>query len=437
MKRILFTIFCVCYTLILSTFIVFSSLRYLNLSDFELKELYDDNIQTTVIVPDSEYFSWRKLDDISVEYFTEEQIDEYLGLTGKEPIRVYLKGRVAFIGTEFSSYFSDIGRSSGASYRFETAYEYLLSSNFDGIIERKNYLNEEELSVVPDKRFLNKSLCRLPSTSREIAITDLKFEFFQRYGYNDDGVKTNILYPDDLIGKKIGDFTIVGVYSIEENLDRLKDVSVANYGYKYVENYVNGYNLSNFAILSEEYFSAEGFNQAVYGIFYKLSGDIAVDKTLLQRLSYTKYSQRFKTFYRYSAKIRSDYSGYSKLVETETPKPIVLLFWLFAITFLVVAIFVFAKSFSTPWKNFRIFSTSFGFECVTDITVWEKSIFAALNAFFSSIVLSLIANIAVNVYYGVSLLKISFLSIAITFLFTIVITSLSASRAVKRLKKNN
>lgn len=145
--------------------------------------------------------------------------------------------------------------------------------------------------LTPDPRFLDPSLCRLPNDFTEIAIADGKADIFMRFGYRDEeGNAVPINTPDDLIGKKIGSYTIVGVYGTEEDRAAMKerydyDYATPNWGdpkFRRTISFASGFHSMGAVFVSK------GFSAAFWGeeeeapvsqYLVKLSGD---DKKFLR-----------------------------------------------------------------------------------------------------------------------------------------------------------
>ena len=112
--------------------------------------------------------------------------------------------------------------------------------------------NNNYLKLVPDKRLENVA-SSLPKNGNEIALTSYQADCYMKYGYRDNDnqtVKLNSL--EDLIGKKLERFTIIGIFenpSFKEG-GVSKDYIVKKYGKE--ETYVNE-NLPNYNPL-EGYF---------------------------------------------------------------------------------------------------------------------------------------------------------------------------------------
>ena len=112
--------------------------------------------------------------------------------------------------------------------------------------------NNNYLKLVPDKRLENVA-SSLPKNENEIALTSYQADCYMKYGYRDNDnqtIKLNSL--EDLIGKKLERFTIIGIFenpSFKEG-GVSKDYIVKKYGKE--ETYVNE-NLPNYNPL-EGYF---------------------------------------------------------------------------------------------------------------------------------------------------------------------------------------
>lgn len=80
------------------------------------------------------------------------------------------------------------------------------------------YQYVDGLPLEVDSRFIDKSLCHIPNTIYEIALTDVMAELYFAFGFvNEDGTVSTINTPDDLIGKKVGNYTICGVYTTPDS----------------------------------------------------------------------------------------------------------------------------------------------------------------------------------------------------------------------------
>ena len=92
--------------------------------------------------------------------------------------------------------------------------------------------NNNYLKLVPDKRLENVA-SSLPKNENEIALTSYQADCYMKYGYRDNDNKTVELNSlEDLIGKKLERFTIIGIFenpSFKEG-GVSKDYIVKKYG---------------------------------------------------------------------------------------------------------------------------------------------------------------------------------------------------------------
>lgn len=160
--------------------------------------------------------------------------------------------------------------------------------------------NNNYLKLVPDKRLENVA-SSLPKNENEIALTSYQADCYMKYGYRDNDnqtVKLNSL--EDLIGKKLERFTIIGIFespSFKEG-GVSKDYIVKKYGKE--ETYVNenlpDYNpLEGYFIIGNNVYSS--FNETNVkneymgtsdGVYITLSKDENESLKLLNELNKEK-----------------------------------------------------------------------------------------------------------------------------------------------------
>lgn len=160
--------------------------------------------------------------------------------------------------------------------------------------------NNNYLKLVPDKR-LESVASSLPKNENEIALTSYQADCYMKYGYRDNDnqtVKLNSL--EDLIGKKLERFTIIGIFenpSFKEG-GVSKDYIVKKYGKE--ETYVNenlpDYNpLEGYFIIGNNVYSS--FNETNVkneymgtsdGVYITLSKDENESLKLLNELNKEK-----------------------------------------------------------------------------------------------------------------------------------------------------
>lgn len=222
--------------------------------------------------------------------------------------------------------------------------------NYITVAEKKNRLaeldpdtGEEDANLTPDPRFLDPSLCRLPQTFDEIAITDFKADLFLRYGFVEGGSDVGydvpekdddypvdfsdeyddedydnenvmeIATPDDLIGKEVDGFTIVGVYSTEvdkeKTEERLLNSSNTREWFTGLNNSIAGYCFVKTGYL-EKQCEDDGSEFEIDTVMVKSSGSKSEDKALLRELRAEKYG-----YYIIDVTLYTPASGLAKQVE--------------------------------------------------------------------------------------------------------------------------
>ena len=154
--------------------------------------------------------------------------------------------------------------------------------------------------LMPDKRFADKNLCKLPQTYDEIAVTDIRADMFIEFGYvnGEDGTVTRIEKPDDLIGKKLGSMTICGVFSTETNkayFEPDEGGEKSDYDESYDSNYFNGAmnSVFSYGFVRKGFCQYKG-NNDIIRVLLKLSGNTAKDKDMLDKLSYEDGGLEYK-----------------------------------------------------------------------------------------------------------------------------------------------
>lgn len=249
----------------------------------ELQACYDNGIGNIVVESDNDYFGhggW------GTYPLTTEQIAIIEAYNKK-----YHNGAPIMIDSGSVSYLKHMPEeaSESATYAY---YELGLSGT--AVIGIDPLTGADDLNLRPDERFLNPSLCRLPQTETDLAITDLKADMFIRFGYREqDGSVTKIKTPDDLIGKRLGDYVICGVYSTEfdrtyfQQFDRVTLASLEKsdpYHYNLLYSLLRTKMVATItdAFCKNRYTSLD----KPYSVVIKLSGNIENDLKLFEDLNY-------------------------------------------------------------------------------------------------------------------------------------------------------
>lgn len=160
---------------------------------------------------------------------------------------------------------------------------------------------EEDANLRADSRFKDPSLCRLPQTPDEIAITDWQYTVFAEFGYRSaEGVVSSIRRPDDMIGKKLGPYTVCGVYATEID----KDYYVQNKKYADAgsNEIMQNYYCAIHSVMNYGYVCKGAIEEAEPEQYLiKYEGDTSKIKTMLKKMRYTEeeaeYGAEIQTFY--------------------------------------------------------------------------------------------------------------------------------------------
>lgn len=150
-------------------------------------------------------------------------------------------------------------------------YQTMLLQEIDTAVFVNESIDISKYGYVPDSRFVDPSLCRLPQNENEIALTDFHFTAFKEFGYrkktgDSADVKIEIKTPDDLIGLRLGNYTICGVYSSEADLE-------------YMQAHRAEYNgVDRYTYLSQLGASIGWYSVADYAIVYKDDADMIASR---------------------------------------------------------------------------------------------------------------------------------------------------------------
>lgn len=183
-------------------------------------------------------------------------------------------------------------------------YQYMLLQEIDTAVFVNENINLSEYGYLPDSRFVNPSLCRLPQNENEIALTDFHFAAFKEFGYRSlfsdtRGEKIEIKTPDDLIGLRLGKYTICGVYTSNVDIDYM-EAHRAEYNRaernSYLESLgasVGWYSVADYAIVYKDdadMIASRSKNE----VLMKLDGNVSEIQRLIKRLSGKSYIEELE-----------------------------------------------------------------------------------------------------------------------------------------------
>lgn len=186
-----------------------------------------------------------------------------------------------------------------------TAFDY-----YKGSIEV-----DESIGLKPDSRFRNPSICKLPSSPDEIAVSDIKFEMYKLCDFLDgDGIAHSIKTPDDLIGLKVREklpiageceFTVCGVFETPDST-RIRSYPVREETYGCMSALTSGNFLVNYLYVCPNFYDLLGYelnfgrdddynlvrrNAAQY--YLPLKNGVRSDYVRLKELTFEKDGHRY------------------------------------------------------------------------------------------------------------------------------------------------
>ncbi len=183
-------------------------------------------------------------------------------------------------------------------------YQYILLQEIDRVIFVNENIDISKYGYIPDSRFVDSSLCRLPQNENEIALTDFHFAAFKEFGYrkktgDSADVKIEIKAPDDLIGLRLGKYTICGVYTSDVDIDYM-EAHRAEYNraerYSFLESLgasVGWYSVADYAIVYKD--DADMIaSRSNTEVLMKLDGNVSEIQRLIKRLSGKSYIEEIE-----------------------------------------------------------------------------------------------------------------------------------------------
>lgn len=294
--------------------------------------------------------------------------------------------------------------------KYSKPYYALATSGLETLVELDPSSGESDANLKVDSRFRTQSLCRLPQTDDEIALTDLQFELFKEFGYeDDDGSVMRIRTPDDLIGKKLGRFTVCGVYSTEvdaSNFIKYKEMS----SYDIDNNHIT----LNFYAAKSSVISFGFVCKGTYGdvepdrYMMKYAGDTSAVKKMIKQMTYSdsnrEYEAAIQTFY---SVFLPDESFFNSVVDVAL------------ITSLVLTVFAVLLFMSFLSSSIEIRKKELGIlralgarkKDVVKICLFESLTIACIN-FVPSLIGVLIAVMNVNKEFLLTVFNVGFLQIS-------------------------
>ena len=188
-------------------------------------------------------------------------------------------------------------------------YHIVALSNMSLVAELNPETGESDAHLKPDPRFEDPSLCRLPETVTEIAISDVRADMFLEYGYRaPDGTIVEIDSVDDIVAKglTLWGMKVCGVYSTEVDREKLRDeIDIRMFGDDELRKVVYGAQMSvaAFGFVCEGFAESAGAESGDRLLVY-LSGNLGRDSALIHDL------QTEEDGYAYSVSLMTTVSPY-------------------------------------------------------------------------------------------------------------------------------
>lgn len=395
----------------------------------EIRTLYDKGQRMIFLVAENEKTTTQNGQTITSRIpFTDVQIDA---------ITEYNGGTAPMKGTAIPSGINEYVGENGENLLWSSNPYVRFAVSGGSAAELDPVTGAEDARLSPDARFRDKNRCRLPQTKSEVALTDIKADMFMRYGYKEaDGTLSAIAAPDDLIGRKLGELEICGVYSTEQDKSIFETYDIDDYPVhedSYVLHLMHGTGGMRGPIendyVCKGYSDIEGSQRNPGVFFLKLSGDLNKDLKLLEQLSYTEGNTTC-SFSFYSA-----YSGFGASVRNiidyaAFPAVVGIIFAVFSALLLINFLMV-----SLDFKKRELgILRALGArrKDITLICLIESGAIAFID-FVLSLIGTIIACLSFNAYYYLSVFNVGFLTVASLFLLCFGVAAIATILPVKRM----
>lgn len=342
---------------------------------------------------------------------------------------------------------------------FYNPYNYLSRGGFQRMVELDSKSGEVDAFLKPDPRLTVE--CRLPQNFSEIAITDYWADMYMRFGFVDgNGVTHAIAGPDDLIGRIIaGKFTICGVYSTYEDKEWLKQYDYNEQQYEYITNdyisrWLNGEHIMSYAFVcdgfSEEFAPelSDEMGKATFGVLYQLSGSVAKDKKLIDKISYSyrvellpeeNLGAYMQTDYFISAKLLTGYTGYAEAMAFFRDETFITIASIVSICFAVFSVLLLTSFLSSNMQERKrelgiLRALGARSTDVVKICITESFVIACVD-FVLSLILTGIICLALNIAYSFWLFGIGIIPLLVLILICFGVAALATVIPAIRLAK--
>lgn len=386
--------------------------------DTELNTLFDSG-QKTVSVR-SHFFEYDE------PTFSESQLDFIAGYNNNA---VNIEFDSVYWLSSVRDRFGDGAYSTG-----NNPYVELGLASFRRFAELDPITGLEDANLRPDSRFVDRSLCQIPTKFDEIAITDLRADMFIRFGYReDDGTVSAIPTPDVLIGKKLGDFTITGVYETDQNINALKEYEGYDANSDEYVKAVFGMSVEtivSYGFVAKGFYLANSHKPNIGACLVKLSGNTAADAAFLDDLRYVDGER--------PVSIRTPYSALMNSIGFITQMlitPFMVMAAMFAVFAALLMLNFLTVSIDFNKRDIGILRAMGATrKNIQTICLSESLIIASIDFVLSLIGVFIVCHV-LNSIYTLSVFVVGFFQIAMMFLLCFGVATIVTLLPIRRLTK--
>lgn len=312
-----------------------------------------------------------------------------------------------------------------------TSYDYVMeideqSNKANNVLSRSDLLSDQ-------------TMCRLPETYEEIAITDMQAHYLFKYGGYDTETKEKVYFDsmDSLIGFKIDGLAITGVFKTEEDINYWLPMDVFK-GYEQMYDYetnemrlAEGFSPGKYLIAKPGFARERGKNPSM--AMLRLSGNINKDLSLRSSLSYDVNDTNYFCYY------TGRYTGFTSKINVISEFARVVIFGVitcFVIIGMILSLNFFHTNIKEMERELGIMKALGAKNSSTISTVFTQGFIIAAIEFILSLIVCVIGNLIFNLKLSISILELSAIPIfgmlALIVLTMLIVSSFSSLKALTK-----
>ncbi|MCR5514341.1 MAG: ABC transporter permease [Bacilli bacterium] len=283
------------------------------------------------------------------------------------------------------------------------------------------------------------TMCRLPETYEEIALTDMQAHYLFKYGGYDTETKTQVYFDsmDSLIGFKIDGLAITGVFKTEEDINYWLPMDVFK-GYEQMYDYETnemrlaaGFSPGKYLIAKPGFAKERGKEPSL--AMLRLSGNMDKDLSLRSSLSYDVNDTSYFCYF------TGRYTGFTNMINVISEFAKVVIFGVitcFVIIGMILSLNFFHTNIKEMERELGIMKALGAKKSSTISTVFTQGFIIAFIEFALSLIVCLIGNLVFNLNLSVSILELSATPLlgmlALIVLTMLIVSSFSSLRALTK-----